>query len=505
MFNDIDPQQDLLAELIQDVEGDDWLAPLSDGFQATQLDDSCADLRRSQSSPSIARQVQGLENDLYQQQQQWGSSTPMAIRPMRRANADDYSSIESSQSFLDAHGNGGFGHASFDDALLAGNRGNNSTRGVPPIPPSGGSRSSGSSWMQSKPNSMPTRVRQETPFASTITIPAQGGHWAWVPEPTSDGTPSAPPPFQPPSNMNQVPVKSGRLPLPVASGNDDLDFLEMDILDNFDVMEMANTLVLENGTRPIRQRMHGSCPLPALLEDALSVEDNGSDSTMQTPLTSGSPSFEGMERQHSGSYGHDSYNKGTVRQRPVSIPIPARNTGMKVHRPSRSQSSPHLASNLLASSCPTHLDRPVRGAARRSVAVAAASLSDAATDEFDPDFTEGLSDVGQRSLKRTSSTGGGKKKHNPWSTEETMALINGVKTAGVGKWAEIKRLPIPGIFDVLETRSPVDLKDKWRNLTRIAKLPKASLKARLQRGQSDLPFETMLLVKALMEGGQSGE
>ena len=89
------------------------------------------------------------------------------------------------------------------------------------------------------------------------------------------------------------------------------------------------------------------------------------------------------------------------------------------------------------------------------------------------------------------------------STEETLALINGVRTTGIGKWAEIKRLAHPGIADVLENRSPVDLKDKWRNLTRIAKLPKASLKARLQRGQSDISLETMLLVKELMESHPS--
>lgn len=523
MFADIDPNQDdLLAELMQDVHREDWLSGLNEGLQAAQLEDGADILKRSQSSPSIPNQESAFaaavlgqdEFNLNEQQGGWCSSTPMAIRPMRRANAEDYSSLESSQSFLG--GNFGGSMSLTDEAMLgsaAGKKGSGPLKadktangGIPPIPPPGTSRSSGSSLgYYSKPNSMPSRISrdsQQTPFAPTVTIPAQGGHWAWVPEPTADGIPAAPPPFQPPTNLHNVPVKSGRLPLP-STKCDETDFLNMDILENFDVLEMANTLVLEQGPgrRHTSQRLHGSCPLPALLEDALSVEEGGSDSTMQTSLGNSSPSND--ERFQVAM--QETYHKGHGRQRPSSIPIPGtRSAPLKVQRPSRSHSSPHLASNLLASSCPVYGERPVRGAARRSVAVAAASLSDA-TDEFDPDFTDGLSDVAQRALRRANSTGSGKKKHNPWSTEETLALINGVRTTGIGKWAEIKRLAHPGIADVLDNRSPVDLKDKWRNLTRIAKLPKASLKARLQRGQSDISLETMLLVKELMENSHPSD
>jgi hypothetical protein len=59
-----------------------------------------------------------------------------------------------------------------------------------------------------------------------------------------------------------------------------------------------------------------------------------------------------------------------------------------------------------------------------------------------------------------------KKKHNPWSTEETSALVDGVAMCGIGKWADIKRLQQVAISGVLAGRSPVDLKDKWRNLVR---------------------------------------
>ena len=43
----------------------------------------------------------------------------------------------------------------------------------------------------------------------------------------------------------------------------------------------------------------------------------------------------------------------------------------------------------------------------------------------------------------------------------------GVEQCGGGKWADIKKLG----YDVIAARSAVDLKDKWRNLMRVAMLP----------------------------------
>lgn len=52
--------------------------------------------------------------------------------------------------------------------------------------------------------------------------------------------------------------------------------------------------------------------------------------------------------------------------------------------------------------------------------------------------------------------------------EETEALVDGVEACGgAGHWQDIKRLGYPAIA----ARSAVDLKDKWRNLLRIAELP----------------------------------
>eukprot|EP00171_Calliarthron_tuberculosum_P019358 IDg19358t1 len=49
-----------------------------------------------------------------------------------------------------------------------------------------------------------------------------------------------------------------------------------------------------------------------------------------------------------------------------------------------------------------------------------------------------------------------------WKSEEIKALLEGVRLHGVGKWAVI--LHSSSLFDPV--RTPVDLKDKWRNLLR---------------------------------------
>jgi hypothetical protein len=50
------------------------------------------------------------------------------------------------------------------------------------------------------------------------------------------------------------------------------------------------------------------------------------------------------------------------------------------------------------------------------------------------------------------------------TAEETESLVRGVELCGGGKWAEIKKLN----FRAIQKRSAVDLKDKWRNLMRVA-------------------------------------
>ncbi|XP_075093394.1 uncharacterized protein LOC107805264 [Nicotiana tabacum] len=57
------------------------------------------------------------------------------------------------------------------------------------------------------------------------------------------------------------------------------------------------------------------------------------------------------------------------------------------------------------------------------------------------------------------------RKHNYWSTPEVLKLVEGVSQYGVGRWTDIKRL----YFQSSAHHSPLDLKDKWRNLLRATR------------------------------------
>lgn len=152
-------------------------------------------------------------------------------------------------------------------------------------------------------------------------------------------------------------------------------------------------------------------------------------------------------------------------------------------------------------------------------------------EEFPSDSEEEEADDGGRSYEPGSSYeggggfGGGKprsarkaqqprkeqggrrsKHHNPWALEETETLIEGVARCGGGKWADIKKLG----FSSIEHRTAVDLKDKWRNLLRIAMLPPSAVKTTDKK--REIPQSLLHRVRELagahsrqrMQDGRSG-
>ena len=82
---------------------------------------------------------------------------------------------------------------------------------------------------------------------------------------------------------------------------------------------------------------------------------------------------------------------------------------------------------------------------------------------------------GSRSGRNGSKGEGGTKRrmHQRWTMEETTALVDGVERFGLGKWAEIKK----HTFDEASGRTPVDLKDKWRNLSKALARPAGCVRA----------------------------
>ena len=97
-----------------------------------------------------------------------------------------------------------------------------------------------------------------------------------------------------------------------------------------------------------------------------------------------------------------------------------------------------------------------------------------------------------RSKQGENGTGRRSKHHNPWALEEAEALVRGVAQCGGGKWADIKKLGFPAI----EHRTAVDLKDKWRNLLRIAMLPAQSVKT-VGDKKREIPQELLAKVREL--------
>ena len=92
------------------------------------------------------------------------------------------------------------------------------------------------------------------------------------------------------------------------------------------------------------------------------------------------------------------------------------------------------------------------------------------------------------------SRGGGRQKvHRPWTPPEVEALVEGVAHYGRGQWADIKSLQANGVAAALATRSAVDLKDKWRNLLRIAMLPVLYKR----REATEVPAATLARVREL--------
>lgn len=92
------------------------------------------------------------------------------------------------------------------------------------------------------------------------------------------------------------------------------------------------------------------------------------------------------------------------------------------------------------------------------------------------------------------SRGGGRQKvHRPWTPPEVEALVEGVAHYGRGQWADIKSLQANGVAAALASRSAVDLKDKWRNLLRIAMLPVLYKR----REATEVPAATLARVREL--------
>uniref|UniRef100_A0A251K3T1 Uncharacterized protein n=1 Tax=Manihot esculenta TaxID=3983 RepID=A0A251K3T1_MANES len=108
--------------------------------------------------------------------------------------------------------------------------------------------------------------------------------------------------------------------------------------------------------------------------------------------------------------------------------------------------------------------RPRRGRPKKRPYVSTLERDDEhAASESEDDHTK----------RRKSKKSADRRKHQRmWTLSEVMKLIDGIAQYGTGRWTDIKKL----LFSSSAYRTPVDLRDKWRNLLRASTVQKQKMK-----------------------------
>ncbi|XP_021288971.1 uncharacterized protein LOC110420115 isoform X3 [Herrania umbratica] len=92
--------------------------------------------------------------------------------------------------------------------------------------------------------------------------------------------------------------------------------------------------------------------------------------------------------------------------------------------------------------------------------------------------------------KRSKTACDRRKHQRMWTLAEVIKLVDGIAQYGVGRWTDIKRL----LFASSAYRTPVDLRDKWRNLLRSS----SALKHNRREVDNDLKHAVRPLPKPVV-------
>ncbi|XP_021655832.2 uncharacterized protein LOC110646639 isoform X1 [Hevea brasiliensis] len=130
--------------------------------------------------------------------------------------------------------------------------------------------------------------------------------------------------------------------------------------------------------------------------------------------------------------------------------------------------------------------RPRRGRPKKRPCVSALdSDGEPTASEFEDD----------RAKRRKSKKSADRRKHQRmWTLSEVMKLIDGVAQYGTGRWTDIKKL----LFSSTAYRTPVDLRDKWRNLLRASSVQKQKLKQNKKEVEQKLKHAMRPLPKTVV-------
>ncbi|KAK4766316.1 hypothetical protein SAY87_007958 [Trapa incisa] len=93
-----------------------------------------------------------------------------------------------------------------------------------------------------------------------------------------------------------------------------------------------------------------------------------------------------------------------------------------------------------------------------------AQLLETESEDYPP-ASESEGELVKKKKKKKSMKNIDRRKHQiMWTLQEVIKLIDGISEFGVGHWTDIKRL----YFASSAYRTPIDLRDKWRNLLRAS-------------------------------------
>ena len=214
-----------------------------------------------------------------------------------------------------------------------------------------------------------------------------------------------------------------------------------------------------------------------------------------------------------------------------SVPLSLRNARLEaLAAPDRSQTpgvkSPFSAANVLLNMMTRGSDdeneapaplAPKRGAhlqhplsvpcpKKRRTAKNARARSNLSTFEVAPVVPPQEAPSHDNSAETCAGGSNKPKAHRPWSLPEVKALVRGVAHYGRGQWADIKALRLNGVSEALVHRSAVDLKDKWRNLLRVAMLPALYKRREINGVPSEILEQVRVLASSKMSDarGKSG-
>ncbi|KAK4784830.1 hypothetical protein SAY86_019198 [Trapa natans] len=124
--------------------------------------------------------------------------------------------------------------------------------------------------------------------------------------------------------------------------------------------------------------------------------------------------------------------------------------------------SSHKQKHNVVKNMPPMCRHPKKGSAKPLVSV---SEDNSSASESDYDWIE----------KKSMRNDDRRKRQRMWTLQEVTKLVDGICEFGVGHWTDIKRLS----FTTSAYRTPIDLRDKWRNLLR------ASYAQGLEKGEAE--------------------